>query len=113
MKKICIKCGVEKPITMFKTEKRGTRNVCIQCRNYHLGISSRGRKQWLKEGKQIPTNCQCCDKKSDELVYDHDHKTEMFRGWICQSCNQGLGLLGDDIQSLRRALNYLEISCHD
>ena len=108
MTKTCIKCNVEKPLALFKTDKRGTRNVCIQCRNYHLGIARRGKKQWIMEGKEIPSNCQCCNKESDKLVFDHDHKTENFRGWICQMCNQGLGLLGDDVQSIRRALDYLE-----
>ena len=108
MTRSCIKCGVEKPLSSFKTDKRGTRNVCIQCRNYHLGIARRGKAKWLKEGKIIPTNCQCCGKETNKLVYDHDHETEAFRGWICQQCNQGLGLLGDNIQSLHKALTYLE-----
>ena len=51
--KICMKCGDEKPITSFKSDKRGTRNVCIQCRNYHSGIARRGKAKWLKEGKEI------------------------------------------------------------
>jgi hypothetical protein len=105
--KSCIKCGVEKPIDLFKTDKRGTRNVCIQCRNYHLNVASRGRKRWLKEGKLIPLNCQCCNKQTDKLVYDHDHATLEFRGWICQQCNQGLGLLGDTIESIENVKNYL------
>lgn len=105
--KVCIKCGEEKPFKSFKTDKRGTRNVCNQCRNYHLGIARRGKTKWLKDGKQIPSNCQCCNKKTDKLVYDHDHETEKFRGWICQQCNQGLGLLGDTIESIDLAKKYL------
>jgi hypothetical protein len=38
---------------------------------------------------------------------DHDHKTGEFRGFICHRCNKGLGLLGDDIESLEKALAYL------
>ena len=47
-------------------------------------------------------------KETDKLVFDHDHKTLEHRGWLCHPCNQGLGLLGDDIQSIRKALTYLE-----
>lgn len=39
---------------------------------------------------------------------DHDHDTGIFRGWICNRCNLGIGLLGDSIEGLRRALTYLE-----
>jgi hypothetical protein len=106
--KSCIKCGVEKQLTSFKTDKRGTRNVCTECRYLHLGVARRGKLKWLREGKQIPTSCQCCGKETDKLVFDHDHKTLEHRGWLCHPCNQGLGLLGDDIQSIRKALTYLE-----
>lgn len=110
MTKVCIKCGEEKPLTAYKTDKRGTRNVCIECRNLHLGVARRGKAKWLKEGNQIPTSCQCCGKVTDKLVFDHDHKTLEHRGWLCHPCNQGLGLLGDDIASLERAMQYLRTS---
>jgi hypothetical protein len=38
---------------------------------------------------------------------DHCHKTQEFRGWICKSCNHGIGKLGDDIENVLDALNYL------
>ena len=106
--KVCIKCEIEKPLTAFKTDKRGTRNVCISCRNFHLNVAVRGKRKWLKEGKEIPNICDCCGKITDKIVFDHDHKTLEHRGWLCHPCNQGLGLLGDDIQSVRKALTYLE-----
>ena len=105
--KPCLKCGIVKPISQYKTEKRGTRNVCNSCRNHHLRIAARGRLNWLTEGKKIPDACECCGKFTDKLVYDHNHITESFRGWICQQCNQGLGLLGDDVSSIKKALTYL------
>jgi hypothetical protein len=108
--KICSKCKVEKPLTAFRTDKRGTRNVCIKCRDYHQLIAVHGRKRWIKEGKEIPTNCECCGKEA-KLCYDHDHNTEQHRGWICQQCNQGISLLGDNLHSLQNAIRYL--SKHD
>jgi hypothetical protein len=52
------------------------------------------------------SSCQICDEER-ELVWDHDHKTGEFRGWLCQGCNVGLGQLGDSVDGLLRAINYL------
>ena len=55
-----------------------------------------------------PEACQCCGKTSPyALQLDHDHITGAFRGWICKSCNMGLGKLGDDSAGIARAAAYL------
>jgi hypothetical protein len=43
-----------------------------------------------------------------ELVVDHDHNTGAVRGLLCHSCNTGLGHLGDSVETLARALDYLQ-----
>jgi hypothetical protein len=67
-----------------------------------------------KRGLPTPTRpeprcCECCDRepKSGGLHLDHDHDTGEFRGWLCRSCNTGLGLLGDNMKALDRAAYYL------
>jgi hypothetical protein len=51
--------------------------------------------------------CQLCGRKA-VLNYDHDHNTGAFRGWLCVTCNSGLGMLGDSVAGLKRAIKYLE-----
>jgi hypothetical protein len=47
------------------------------------------------------------------LDIDHDHVTGQFRGFLCGRCNKGLGLLGDNIDGLRKAMDYLNREIND
>ena len=42
------------------------------------------------------------------LAVDHDHKTGRVRGLLCESCNQGIGKLKDDVEILQKAIDYLK-----
>ena len=39
---------------------------------------------------------------------DHCHETGKVRGLLCNHCNRGLGLLGDNLLTLKSAVSYLE-----
>ena len=41
------------------------------------------------------------------LRFDHDSTTDKFRGWICNNCNAGMGNLGDTVEGLQKAIDYL------
>jgi hypothetical protein len=42
------------------------------------------------------------------MPVDHDHGTGRVRGLLCHPCNQAIGLLGDDMELLKKAIHYLE-----
>ena len=57
--------------------------------------------------------CACCGKGDPGCgrtlwCIDHDHKTGVIRGLLCNNCNAGIGILGDTIEAVRAALAYLE-----
>jgi len=122
--KICIKCNEEKPLERFITLGRRDlknnhirMNICKKCESKkHRQVAE------LKKTHTYPDEnykCPICIKipeqivpetngKTSPFVLDHDHKTGAFKGWLCNKCNSALGFFEDDINYVRRALNYLE-----
>lgn len=59
-----------------------------------------------KEREQIGT-CPICQCGPLKLVYDHDHRTGLFRDWICSKCNVMLGMAHDKAEVLNAGATYL------
>lgn len=55
--------------------------------------------------------CEICGKVG-KVVFDHNHETGEFRGWLCNRCNSGLGHFGDSPEIIRRAYRYLKVNGH-
>ena len=108
--KRCKTCGEVKLDSEFVKadgRHRATRNRCKVCHNHQHQI----RKELKKENPVPPPgHCQICGNYTDKWVLDHCHTGLTFRGYICTSCNSGIGLLQDDPDILERALNYIKKS---
>ena len=105
--KRCKHCHEEKPDSEFVRadgRHRATRNRCKECSRRQSDVRRRLRSQ---HPCPPPGNCPVCLHYTAEWVLDHCHYGEAFRGYICQSCNSGIGLLHDDPLIVRRALHYL------
>ena len=85
----------------------GTTQVCKLCLK-ELDIALFHNR--ISNISGIDTRCKTCFKKDTDrksLVVDHDHDTLEFRGWLCESCNLGIGLLGDTVAGTEKALTFL------
>ena len=104
--KVCKICKLEKPLDRFYQQgRKSLDNRCKACANEGKTWRRRERKKY----EHLDTGyCHCCGRKGDSLHFDHDHKTQKYRGFLCHFCNTGIGKLGDDIDGLKKALRYLE-----
>lgn len=61
-------------------------------------------------GRPCPATCEVCDGPAvvRGLVFDHDHKTGAFRGWLCHHCNIVLGHVRDSQWRLWALIEYLD-----
>jgi hypothetical protein len=108
--KVCVKCKTIKHITDFRLHAKAEnikyrRPECKDCEKEYA--KTRDKKTRSKLRPKIGTPCECCGKSDKSLVYDHRHSDNKFRGWICQSCNIGIGRLGDCIEGVEKAVAYL------
>lgn len=84
-----------------------TRNRAASLRKLY-GISEDQYNDRLKTQSGVCAICFYPPKTTKKLSVDHDHKTKLIRGLLCDNCNRSLGLLKDDISILQRAIYYLK-----
>ena len=88
--------------------KECCRDYCRYCK---YGLKSKQELEALRD--RAAGRCEICgieEKAAPKGTFhiDHDHETCKPRGMLCSSCNCGLGLLGDNLNGLLRAVNYLQ-----
>lgn len=104
-------------LTLVDREKRTA--VCNACGPVPLklkgagsprcGVASKKEKRYAKPvAKRLPVGqaCEICGDPA--MCWDHDHRTGLFRGWLCHGCNVAIGFMRDNVSRLRRAVEYLE-----
>lgn len=104
--KTCIYCNLTKDINEFPKHIHYKDNLdsrCRTCIKKHSNIVKNIRKY----APEKPERCECCNEIPIKWCLDHDHTTETFRGWLCDQCNTGIGKLGDNVNGIVNALNYL------
>lgn len=105
--KACLKADRKARPEVYRKYKRNT-HLRVQ---YNIGIDDFERLMVAAGGR-----CQICGASGSKsirkkhLCIDHDHTTGRIRGILCDTCNRGIGLLGDNPDRIRAAASYLEIN---
>lgn len=105
--KKCRACKEIKPIEdypFFSTNEAGRKNTCKECSKRLNAL----RKK-LREANPPPEsgNCPICGNYTKYWILDHCHFSNKFRGYVCNSCNLGMGKFNDDVVLLQSAIEYL------
>lgn len=71
--------------------------------------SVRRRSEQKREEQASRKKSEMCESCGEigYVVYDHDHITGEFRGWLCQACNKALGFLRDNPAYIRALEGYV------
>lgn len=130
--KICPTCKIEKAISEYWKGQ----SYCIPCASdaqknkwfsrtpkkrleehlkYKYGVSMETFNKALEEQEG---KCAICESELPDLytyenrrrgyAIDHNHETKEFRAILCLKCNSLLGMAGDSIEVLGKAIQYLE-----
>ena len=103
--KTCKICGETKAVELFPRNGTWYRPECLSCNNEWQRKYHRIRRK--QKAPELGTPCECCGKTTEKLHWDHCHETADHRGWICNNCNTGIGKLGDNLEGVLKALDYL------
>ena len=126
--KICSTCKIEKPFDEFyvrEDSKDGYNKKCKSCKKDYdnkryspevvwakalkrkYGIDSSTYYKMLEEQDFVCAACSCSQETDKKLCVDHCHTTGKVRGLLCDRCNQALGLLKDNPETLSNLITYL------
>lgn len=108
MLKRCPSCG---KILLSSSFSKGQKYCKICARDYQwqykYGISPEQYFEMYKKQNGKCLICGCEPKDGEYLSVDHDNQTGEVRGLLCSKCNTGIGLLGESLMTLGRAIKYL------
>ena len=107
MFKECRYCGAEtrKPSWNSSRQKFHHHKDCTTCKDFKSlhGFTLTPEDRAFLDKKPY---CGICGT-TENLAVDHCHETNKIRGYLCRPHNSAIGFLGDNIEGVMRAVNYL------
>lgn len=116
MKK-CTSCKEELKLSNFRKNGKYLASVCNKCavenyRERHLlktyGLTPNEYDEMLSSQNNKCKICNNLEKPNRRLCVDHCHTTNNIRGLLCDNCNTALGKFQDNVEILKKAIDYLE-----
>lgn len=128
--KECKNCNNEFEVLLIKIRQGKGLYCSIDCYNdfrsknkrdpkYLDRIAQKKYKYGLNESEYLNmfetqnNECAICEKSFNEVraCVDHSHDNGLVRGLLCDKCNKGLGSFNDNLELLKKAVEYLSKYC--
>jgi hypothetical protein len=87
-------------------------------KQYHLNdllgrksSDTRAFEHYAEQKEKQDGKCAICGLEFGSAFnthQDHDHETKQQRGLLCSMCNTAIGLLGEDVERMQKAIDYLK-----
>ena len=101
----CKECDKARVKARHQANPKRTKNNDLK-RNY--GITLQEHQEMYEEQNGC---CAICGNEGNgkwkKLCVDHCHKTGKVRKLLCHHCNTALGLVGDNVSTLQKMIEYL------
>jgi hypothetical protein len=81
---------------------RASVRAAMYKRTYGITIEQRDACIVAQDGK-----CKICENRPEKFHTDHYHATGKFRAMLCHHCNHMLGAARDNVEILRKGIEYL------
>jgi len=122
LRNACRSCEASYRHEYYKLNKN---KICAYSRKWHKENPRAVKSSKLKQAYGMTVEeydkmvldqdnrCKICgsentnNKTQTRLCVDHCHTTGKIRGLLCDNCNKSLGLMRDDPEVLKKALDYL------
>ena len=103
----CKACTIERTTNYNKRNSNSVRSQYLK-RNY--GLTFEEFDSMLSKQDNCCAICQGKEPygRHKRFTVDHNHKTGEVRGLLCNRCNTALGLVEDNIHTLKSMIQYLE-----
>lgn len=83
----------------------------IEMRNQNLrklyGIGIKEFEELLAAQNGVCAVCEGPPMGKGQYHVDHCHQSKVIRGLLCHKCNVALGMVKDDVEHLRKLIDYL------
>lgn len=93
----------ERDIIFRKNNPDASREHKLKMR---YGITLKDKEEMLKNQGGLCLICKI-DIKNKACV-DHNHKTDKIRSLLCDGCNTGIGMFKENIETMKKAIQYLK-----
>lgn len=113
---MCKKCSYIKSLAWRRNNKDKIATYSLKRQpNWHraytlagYGLTLQEYELWREKQQGVCAICKLPCATGKSLSVDHDHHTGKVRGLLCMMCNTAIGKLGDSVELLKNAIEYLE-----